>query len=323
MKLDLKLYRGYVNENELVVFGHVFKSWAPDKYRLDRSGIRHAVSIIHMFRIKPLENVEVQLKFKDIEVTTKTLEDGYFRFTLPFTESLECGWHSYEVSCKVEKFKFGIVEFEELLKPFESKVGIISDIDDTFLVSYSNNFFKKLYVLLLRNIDSRKIYDDVVAHYKALSKAGQANDVSSNSFFYVSSSEWNLYEFIETFARLHELPKAVIKLKKIKTGISDFLFTGRGSHDHKFEKIKDIIMFYPNLEYVLLGDDSQRDPFLYERIVKIFPQNIKAIYIRQTTKSKKKETQTVLKNIESMNVATCYFQNSEKAIEHSRSIGIV
>jgi phosphatidate phosphatase APP1 len=215
------------------------------------------------------------------------------------------------------------VQTSELLKPFESKVGVISDIDDTFLVSHSGNFFKKLYILLFKNINKRKVFEDVVPHYQALSRAGQENETASNSFFYVSSSEWNLYEFIDAFARLHKLPKAVIKLKKIKTGISDFLFTGRGSHDHKFEKIKDIIMFYPNLDYVLLGDDSQKDPYLYERIVKIFPENIKAIYIRQTSRRKKQQAAAVLKNIESMNVATCYFSNSEEAIAHSERIGIL
>lgn len=321
MKLDLKLYRGYVNDGELVVFGHVFKSWAPDKYRLDRKGIRHAVSIIHMFRIKPMENVAVKLKFKNTEVTTKTLDDGYFRFTIPYFEKLESGWHPYEVSC--ELYDYGIVENSEILKPFDSKLGIISDIDDTFLVSHSGNFFRKLYVMLLKNINKRKVFEDVVSHYQALSRAGQENETASNSFFYVSSSEWNLYEFIDSFTRLHKLPKAVIKLKKIKTGISDFLFTGRGSHDHKFEKIKDIIMFYPKLEYVLMGDDSQKDPYLYERIVKIFPKNIKAVYIRQTSRRKKQQVTAILKNIESMNVATCYFGNSEEAIAHSEKIGIL
>lgn len=321
MKLDLKLYRGYVNNEELVVFGHVFKSWAPDKYRLDRKGIRHAVSVIHMFRIKPLENVEVKLIFKNIEITTKTLADGYFRISIPYSGMLESGWHPYEVSCKV--YDYGVVENSELLKPFESKVGVISDIDDTFLVSHSGNFLKKLYVLLLKNINNRKVFEDVAPHYQALSRAGQENDTASNSFFYVSSSEWNLYEFVDSFARMHDLPKAVIKLKKIKTGISDFLFTGRGSHDHKFEKIKDIIMFYPKLTYVLLGDDSQKDPDIYERIVKIFPKNIKAIYIRQTSRSKKNKTAEILKNIESMKVETCYFTNSEEAIAHSNSIGIL
>ncbi len=324
MKLDLKLYRGYVNDNELVVFGHVFKSWAPDKYRLDRHSIRHAVAVMHMFRIKPLPNIEVKLNFGTLEVTTKTLEDGYFRFTVPYKRELESGWHKYQVSIKTEKSgNFGVVETAELLKPFESKLGIISDIDDTFLVSHSNNFFKKLYVLLLRNLDKRKIFDDVADHYKALSSAGQEDEISSNSFFYVSSSEWNLYEFIDSFAKKHELPKAVIKLKKIKTGISDFLFTGRGSHDHKFEKIKDIISFYPTLQYVLLGDDTQKDTFIYERVCKIFPQNIKAVYIRKTAHNKKNKVLVTLKNIESLGTETCYCANSAEAIAHSQKIGII
>lgn len=321
IKLDLKLYRGYVNDEELIVSGHVFQSWAPDKYSLDNKGIRHAVAIIHMFRIKPYPNVEVTLRFKDETVTTKTLDDGFFRFALPFNKLLESGWHPYEVSCKI--YDFGIVNCGELLKPYPSKLGIISDIDDTFLISYSNNFFKKLYVLLLRNINKRKIYDDVVEHYKALSRAGQSSDVASNSFFYVSSSEWNLYEFIDRFALLHELPKAVIKLKDIKAGISDFLFTGRGNHDHKFVKIKDIISFYPKLEYVLLGDDSQHDPYIYERICKTFPKNVKAVYIRQTSHKQKTEVEQVLSNIETLHVETCYFEYSSKAIAHSKANGII
>lgn len=320
-KHDLKLYRGYVNDNELVVYGHVFKSWAPDKYQLDGKGIRHAVAVIHMFRIKPYPNVEVTLHFKNLVLTTKTLDDGFFRFSIPFSDPLESGWHPYTVTCKISKF--GIANCGELLKPFESKLAIISDIDDTFLISHSHSILKKLYVLLLRNINRRKIFDDVVQHYKALSTFGQTNDVASNSFFYVSSSEWNLYEFIDSFAELHELPKAVIKLKKIKTGISDFLFTGRGSHDHKFEKIKDIISFYPNLKYVLLGDDSQKDPYIYERICKIFPQNIRAVYIRQTGSSLKPTIIHLLNNIESLNVEVCYFKYSNEAIAHSKKIEII
>ncbi|MGM0934126.1 MAG: App1 family protein [Bacteroidota bacterium] len=320
MKLDLKLYRGYVNEQELVVFGHLFKSLAPDRYRMDRRGLRHAVSVFQMFRIKPLKNIQIRLKFKNKEVVTKTLDDGYFRFNLPFNEKLDSGWHTYEVSAEFSGY--GIVETGEILKPYESKLAIITDIDDTFLISYSNNFFKKLYVLLLRNINKRKIFDDVVEHYQYLSLAGQDEAQASNSFFYVSSSEWNLYGFIHEFAVMHQLPKAVIKLKKIKTGISDFLLTGRGSHDHKFEKVKDIISFYPNLKYVLLGDDSQKDPDIYERICKIFPENIKAVYIRQTTSRKKNKVVEVLKNLESLHVSTCYFKDSERAISHSKALGI-
>ena len=322
MKLDLKLYRGYVNDEELVVFGHVFESWAPDKYSIEKKGIRHAYAILHKFRIKPLKNFKVRLKFRDIEVTTKTMDDGYFRFAIPYEAELEPGWHKYEVTCKM--YDFGIIETGELLKPFKSRLGIISDIDDTFLISHSNTFFKKLYVMLSRNLNRRKVFSDVVKHYQRLSVAGQDdNREASNSFFFVSSSEWNLYDFIEEFATLHDLPKAVIKLKSIKTGLRDFVKSGRGDHDHKFIKIKDIISFYPNLRYVLMGDDSQHDPYLYEKICKNFPKNIRAVYIRQTSHKQNRKVQRVMANIESMGVSICYFRNSEKAIHHSEREKII
>ncbi len=321
MRLDLQLYRGYVNDQELVVFGHVFSSLAPDKYEIDRKGYRHVKSVIKMFTISPIKNAEITLQFKDLVVKTKTLNDGYFRFNIPYNQFLESGWHKYKITCRINGK--GIVEEGELLKPFKSKLGIISDIDDTFLISHTHNIFKKLYVILTRNINNREVFDDVVPHYKALSRAGQEGEGSFNSFFYVSSSEWNLYEFILQFARINKLPKAIIKLKKIKTGLADFLFTGRGGHDHKFIKIKDIISFYPQIDYVLLGDDSQQDPNLYERICKVFPLNVKAVYIRQTKSHQKRKVLDILENLEDMGVATCYYKDSGKAIDHSRKIGIV
>ncbi|HET8887129.1 MAG TPA: hypothetical protein VFM70_12340, partial [Salinimicrobium sp.] len=98
-KLDLKLYRGYVNDQELVVFGHVFKTLAPDKYLIEAAGFKHAFSVLRMFNIKPIGNAEVILNFKKIEVRTRTMKDGYFRFSIPFNEYLDSGWHSYVVSC--------------------------------------------------------------------------------------------------------------------------------------------------------------------------------------------------------------------------------
>ena len=88
-------------------------------------------------------------------------------------------------------------------------------------------------------------------------------------------------------------------------------------------KIKHILEFYPNLEYVLLGDDSQKDAFLYEAICKIFPVTVKAVYIRQTGDHKKEAITTVMKNLETLKVSVCYFKNSLEAIAHSKEIGII
>lgn len=321
MKVDISIYRGFMNDKELILSGHVFKSWAPSHYSIEKRAIKHAFSILKMFTIKPMANEKVTLQFQDESVSTKTMKDGYFNFRIPFNKPLESGWYPCTVRC--DHGNFNIISTGEILKPHTGRYGIISDIDDTFLISHSSNIFKKLYVMLTQNIDKRKIFDDVPSHYQSLSIAGMSDKSSYNSFFYVSSSEWNLYPFIVAIANKYHLPKAVIKLKKIKTGLGDFLFTGGGSHDHKFEKIKEIISFYPELDYVLLGDDSQRDPYLYERICKVFPKNIAAIYIRQTAKKPKAKVENVLKNIRDLNVQYLYFKDSSDAIEHSKKIGII
>ena len=321
MKPILKLYRGYANEQELIVMGHVFKPTTTEEYNFQKKDFKNAKSIIKLFRIKTQANADVYLEHNNSKIHTKTLNDGYFKFCVPLDQNNNYGWIDFKVSI-VYKNKT-ITSKESYVRPHKGNLGIISDIDDTFLVSHTKNPLKKLYILLFKNIEKRKIYEDVVSHYQALSTARRENKEEFNAFFYVSSSEWNLYHFITKFTKIHDLPKAVLLLKDIKTSLKDFLWTGRGSHNHKFEKIKHLLEFYPNLEYVLLGDDSQQDVYLYESISKIFPVTVKAVYIRQTGSNKKEKVITVLKNLESLKVSICYFKDSIEAIEHSKSIGII
>jgi phosphatidate phosphatase APP1 len=320
MKPILKVYRGYANEAELIVFGHVFKPNTANSYEFEKRRFKNAKSIIRMFMIKTKPNYDVFLDYNGTKIHTKTLDDGYFKFCIPLKNGLGYGWNNYHVSIIHNGEE--IVEKGTFIRPFEGNLGFISDIDDTFLVSHTRNAFKKLYILLWKNINSRKIFEDVVPHYQALSTAGRNNKDERNAFFYVSSSEWNLYNFIVKFTEKHELPRAVFLLKDIKTSLMDFFVTGRGNHNHKFEKIKHILEFYPHLQYTLLGDDSQDDPYLYEDICKIFPVTVIAVYIRQTGTHKKQKAIEALKNMETLNVATCYFKNSSEAIEHSLQIGI-
>ncbi|MEO8240357.1 MAG: App1 family protein [Flavobacterium sp.] len=319
MKPILQLYRGYANEQELIVMGHVFKTLYD--YDFQKKNFKNATSIVNLFRIKTIKNFDVYLKYENQEIHTKTLDDGYFKFCIPLEKESHFGWIEYEVSIK---HKTEIITVKgSFIRPHKGNLGIISDIDDTFLISHTRNIFRKIYILLFKNVNDRKVFKDVVPHYQALSSAGRNNKEEQNAFFYISSSEWNLYSFIVKFTKIHELPRAVILLKDIKRGVTDFFFSGRGNHNHKFDKIKHVLEFYPNLKYVLLGDDSQHDPFLYEQICKIFPVTVKAVYIRQTGKHKKEETKNILKNLETLEVSVCYFKNSSEAILHSKSIGII
>jgi len=321
MQPHLKLYRGYANEGELIVMGHVFAPTRRKEYDFRKKRFRNAKSIIRTFRLRTMPNAEVRLHYAGSEIRTRTLDDGYFKFCIPLPDDPGYGWLDYRVS--MEYKGKSIEEKGTFMRPYQGNLGFISDIDDTFLVSHTRNVFKKLYILLFRNVNSRKIFEDVVPYYQALSTAGRNNKKEQNAFFYVSSSEWNLYRFIVDFTALHELPRAVLLLKDIKTSLTDFFFTGRGDHNHKFDKIKHILEFYPNLHYTLLGDDSQDDPHLYQDICKIFPLTVKAVYIRQTGRSKKKHVVRAMQNMTRLNVATCYFHDSGEAIAHSKKIGLI
>lgn len=321
MKPILKLYRGYANEQELIVMGHVFRPTKNRDYNFQKKSFKNAASVIKMFRIKTQGNADVYLEHNNEKIHTKTLVDGYFKFCVPLDQYTKYGWIDYTVSIV---YKGEVIETtESYIRPHKGNLGIISDIDDTFLVSNTENPFMKLYVLLFKNINNRKVFDHVVPHYQALSSAGRNNKEEQNAFFYVSSSEWNLYRFIVKFTEIHQLPRAVLLLKDIKTSLKDFFMTGRGNHNHKFDKIKHILEFYPNLEYVLLGDDSQQDAFLYEAICKIFPVTVKAVYIRQTGVEKKEKVTDILKNLETLKVSVCYFKDSKEAIAHSEMMGLI
>jgi phosphatidate phosphatase APP1 len=320
MKPILKLYRGYANEQELIVMGHVFKPTSKEDYDFQKKNFRNALSVIKMFRIATHPNADVYLHLNGEKIHTKALDDGYFKFCIPYFEK-NTGWIDYKVSINYAGEE--IMETSSFIKPNLGNYGFISDIDDTFLISHTRNPLRKLYILLFRNVNKRKVFENVVSHYQALSTAGRNNKTEQNAFFYVSSSEWNLYRFITQFTEINQLPRAVLLLKDIKTSLTDLFITGRGDHNHKFEKVKHILEFYPDLQYTLLGDDSQQDPYLYESICKIFPVNVMAVYIRQTGKSKKSKAELALKNLESLNVKVCYFKDSSEAIAHSRKIGLI
>lgn len=77
-------------------------------------------------------------------------------------------------------------------------------------------------------------------------------------------------------------------LREIPPGILNLWKQGGGNHEHKFEKIVGLFKMYPKLPFVLVGDNGQHDPEIYARIAQIYPERIKATYIRTVKKRKDK-----------------------------------
>ncbi|WP_020603599.1 App1 family protein [Spirosoma spitsbergense] len=320
----VRLYRGFGNDTQLLIDGHVFKRSALARNRYRNIDFVNLLAVLRLFLVKPYPNALVKVYFGEQVIETKANANGYFATALTLMEPLPPGWHRIkaQVVSQVITPELLIAEDEgKVLIPNSTPFICISDIDDTFLISHSSTIAKRLLVLLTENAHSRTPFDGVVAHYQLLAEAG-ANKQALNPFFYVSSSEWNLYSYILEFSQKNGLPEGVYRLSPLKR-LTELLKTGRGKHHTKFDRIEQIIRLYPTRQFVLLGDDSQQDPVIYARIVAQFPAQIRCVYIRQIYAPNKTRTEQIVATIDAAGVACCYFVHSAEARRHSITIGLV
>lgn len=316
----VKVYHGYGHNNCLTVFGHVFRLSPFPRKQYRQSFIRNTLALLRLFLVKPFAGVNVQLEWKGKTYTATTDTDGFFRFEWEDTEPFDRGWRPVIVQAFQNNQPLAKAA-GRLFIPFDSQYIFISDIDDTFLISHSANLRKRLYVLFTQNARSRKPFEGVVRHYQLLAQSGNPEE-PQNPFFYVSSSEWNLYEYILEFTAVNKVPRGIFLLSQLK-GFSQLLKTGQNNHGTKFTRIVRIMEAFPNQRVVLLGDSSQQDPYIYEAIVKHFPKRVVAVYIRDVFERNFQKVREVLNKIEAAGVPCLFFRHSQEAILHSVKIGLI
>jgi phosphatidate phosphatase APP1 len=316
----IKVYHGYGHPEQITVYGHVFRlsPLARKKYR--KSFFYNTLALLRLFIVKPYACIQLEMKWGEQTFIQKTDKDGFFKFSWKDNTPVPPGWHEVNVQALIEGRIIasgkGKVYF-----PFTTQYGFISDIDDTFLISHSSNLRKRLFVLFTENAHSRKPFEGSVNHYQLLS-LGNTTSGMPNPFFYVSSSEWNLYDYILEFTIANKMPQGVFLLNQLKE-FTHLLKTGQSNHHTKFTRIARIIESYPLQKFILLGDSSQQDPYIYEAIASHFPNRIHAIYIRDIHGPNRKKVMDVLDRIKSKGISCCFFKNSSEAISHSQKIGLI
>jgi phosphatidate phosphatase APP1 len=317
----IKVYHGYGHADQLVIYGHVLKQSALPRRKYRKSVLNNTWALLRLFMVKPYACVTLRTEWQGRILETETDKDGFFKFEWKDEPPLEQGWHEMTVQLLNKNGDVVTEGKGSVYIPYSTQYGFISDVDDTFLVSHSSNLRKRLFVLFTQNARSRKPFEGVVEHYKLLSE-GNTTAEAPNPFFYVSSSEWNLYDYLLEFSRVNELPRGIYLLNVLKK-FNELLKTGQNNHQGKFTRIVRIIENYPKQRFVLLGDSSQHDPYIYESVVKHFPKQIHAVYIRDVYKKNYQKVKDVLANIESAGVPCCFFEHSSDAILHSKKIGLI
>lgn len=315
----IQLYYGYGHNGCVTIFGHVLQLSAFPRKRYRRGVIRNTLALLRLFMVKPLAGAEISISWKGKQYKAQSDTDGFFKVDWEDPEMEDAaGWYEVEATGTWGKEKLP-AEKGSIYFPHKGEYIFISDIDDTFLVSHSSNLRKRLLVLFTNNARSRQPFEGVVRHYQLLQKW---NTGVSHPFFYVSSSEWNLYDYLAEFTEVNHLPKGIFLLNQLKQ-FSQLLKTGQNHHHTKFARIVRIMEAYPERRVVLLGDSSQQDPYIYEAVVKHFPKQVHAVYIRDIQEKHFDAVSGVLANIEAAGVPCCFFKHSQEAILHSIKIGLI
>ncbi len=320
-KPTVKVYHGYGDDKQVLVYGHVFRLSPKERKRYRKNFVTNSFALLRLFMIKPYRNTRVRINWDGREMTTTTANDGFFKLEWDVKQPLEPGWHEIMVDMLSATGEVVTSGKGKLHVPYSTQYGCISDIDDTFLISHSSTIFKRLYVLLTENAYTRKPFKGVIDHYKYLAYAATIPG-KPNPFFYVSSSEWNLYDYIRDFSEKNEMPEGVFLLSQIKQ-LKQLFKTGQTKHSGKYIRIVRILKAYPSHRFILLGDDTQQDPYIYASIIKDFPGQIIAVYLRRVNKRNVEKVTEVIKEYNMAGIEYCYFENSTEAIDHSRNLNLL
>lgn len=319
--VSVKVYHGYGHTHNLVVYGHVFRFRAKNKQIYSNNLFVNIFHLLKLFILKPYPYVKVKLTFNGQVLHNKTAYDGFFKFEWKAIEEVKAGWHSVKIEAFSTEDQLMAVGHGQVFVPHITQYAFISDIDDTIMVSHSAAIGRRLRELFIKNPRTRKTFSDTYTLYHALALS-HTNSDQPNPFFYVSSSEWNLYDYLVEIFRHNKLPEGAFLLNQIKRW-KDLTKTGKTGHEGKLMRVMRILDAFPNQRFVFLGDNTQKDPVIYTMIAEKYPKNITAVYIRNIRKQKEAVTLELLKRIEALDIKTCLFADNQEAIAHATAAGLI
>ncbi|MCB1307410.1 MAG: App1 family protein, partial [Leptospiraceae bacterium] len=104
------------------------------------------------------------------------------------------------------------------------------------------------------------------------------------AFHYVSGSPWQLYPPLLEFMQAAGFPVGSFHLRMFRLkGHSVLDFIRSDGLEYKSPAITDLLQTYPDRRFILVGDSGEQDPEVYARIAHQFPDQVKAIFIRDVT----------------------------------------
>lgn len=183
---------------------------------------------------------------------------------------LEPGWQTLYVS--VDGGDAGVPAPVQVVDP-EATHGIVSDIDDTVLVTMVPRLHRAAWNFLVRSEARRKPVPGMPELYGRLTAT-----YPRAPFFYLSTGAWNTASALGRFLHRVGLPQGSLLLTDLGPTGTALLRSGR---EHKAATLRRLAEELPHLQWVLVGDDGQHDPQVYETFAADHPGRVAAIAVRE------------------------------------------
>jgi phosphatidate phosphatase APP1 len=275
-------FRGYGDGPRLRLKGRVLEAGGLKRWQ-GRAGVgANLMRMFQRFESDEVPGARVRASFAGQTVETASDEEGYFEIALDGLEAAPRGetWQMVELELLgpllAEQAPVKIAA-PVLVPPPAAGFAVISDVDDTIIRTGATNLLRNLRTTLFTSVEGRVPFKGIAAFYRALQEGTGRAPV--NPIFYVSSSPWNLYDLLEEFMRLNDIPAGPLLLRDLGWDQRKFI---KGSHeDHKLAAIKTLLEFYAGLRFILIGDSGQHDAAIYREVVRRRPGRILAVYIRE------------------------------------------
>ncbi len=265
------IYDSYGSSERFVIEGRVIESENRAVATADDRGYENLWRNLRTLKNADREDVKLSVSVGDFNTQTVSGEEGYFSINLTPQPGVSPGW---KVVTAQGNRTHGAGRL--LIVPKANTLGIISDIDDTVLVSNVPDKAVLLKNTLLKNPKQRQAFLGTANFYQHL--LAQNAFPKAAPMFYVSAAPRQLAEGISAFLTQHKFPQGVLITKRINGRGHDPL---RDQQQYKIDKIEMIFTTLPWVTFVLVGDDGERDPEIYRALQEKYPQRVVAIYIRK------------------------------------------
>lgn len=264
-----------------------------------------------------IRNAILEITVGENSFLVKTDKEGYYKLDssliIPLASEADL-WHIAKV--KLVSIPWRTIHFEienRFIVPNQAQFGVISDIDDTILETRVNSVLKlkMIYLTFFKSAIKRNAFPGVASFFRTLQE--QATGI--NPIFYVSKSPWNIADHLEAFFHLNHIPLGPLMLRDYGLPYQQRPPDYKG---HKFENIVKILQTYPALQFMLIGDNSEKDLDLYLGIWAVFQHQVRCIYIHNvrkwTTEEKRKRLEHIPKEAPPVLILDNYAQAMEDAV---------